>query len=94
MGAERRASIIQFKFKNNLKCKDDFLGFSFQPIRFRLRSGGSFLQFDCKMSRKSKVRITGELRELAFHNKTQRGIQDLAKLLNPKIRGWIQYYGR
>ena len=72
----------------------DFLGFSFQPIRFRLKGGGSFLQFDCKMSRKSKVRITGELRELDFHNKTQRGIQDLANLLNPKIRGWIQYYGK
>ncbi len=79
---------------NGYPVQFDFLGFSFQPIRFRLRSGGSFLQFDCKMSRKSKVRITGELRELAFHNKTQRGIQDLAKLLNPKIRGWIQYYGK
>lgn len=72
----------------------DFLGFSFQPIRHRLRKGGSFLQYDCKMSRKSKVRITQELRELDFHNKTQRGIQDLARLLNPKIRGWIQYYGK
>lgn len=72
----------------------DFLGFSFQPIRHRLRKGGSFLQYDCKMSRKSKVRITQELRKLDFHNKTQRGIQDLAILLNPKIRGWIQYYGK
>ncbi|WP_370688793.1 group II intron maturase-specific domain-containing protein [Fulvivirga ulvae] len=46
------------------------------------------------MSRKSKVQITQELRKLDFHNKTQRGIQDLAILLNPKIRGWIQYYGK
>ena len=72
----------------------DFLGFSFQPLRFRLKKGGSFLQFDCKMSRKSKIRITRELRKLGFHNKTQKGIQDLAKLLNPKIRGWVQYYGK
>ena len=72
----------------------DFLGFSFQPLRFKLKGGGSFLQFDCKMSRKSKVRITGELSKLAFHNKSQRGIQDLANLLNPKIRGWVQYYGK
>jgi RNA-directed DNA polymerase len=72
----------------------DFLGFSFQPLRFRLKKGGSFLQFDCKMSRKSKIRITRELRKLGFHNKTQRGIQDLAKLLNPKIRGWVHYYGK
>ena len=72
----------------------DFLGFSFQPMRNKLRNGGSFLQFDCKMSRKSKVRINGELRKLNFQNKTQRSIQDLAILLNPKIRGWIQYYGK
>jgi len=72
----------------------DFLGFSFQPIRNKLRVGGSFLQFDCKMSRKFKVRITQGLRALDFHNKTQQSIQDLAVLLNPKIRGWIQYYGK
>jgi RNA-directed DNA polymerase len=58
-----------------------------------LKKGGSFLQFDCIMSRKSKVRITQELRKLNFHNMTQRTIQDLAILLNPKIRGWLNYYG-
>ena len=72
----------------------DFLGFSFRPIRMKLRRGGSFLQFDCIMGRKSKVRITQELRKLDFHNKTQRSIQDLALLLNPKIRGWLNYDGK
>ena len=72
----------------------DFLGFSFRPIRMKLKKGGSFLQFDCIMSRKAKVRITQELRKLGFHNKTQRSIQDLAILLNPKIRGWINFYGK
>ena len=72
----------------------DFLGFSFRPIRMNLKKGGSFLQFDCIMSRKSKVRITQELFKLNFHNMTQRTIQDLAILLNPKIRGWLNYYGK
>ncbi len=72
----------------------DFLGFSFRPIMMRLKKGGCFLQYDCTMSRRSKVRITGELRELQFHNKSQWTIQDLAILLNPKIRGWINYYGK
>jgi RNA-directed DNA polymerase len=71
----------------------DFLGFSFQPIRYTLKLGGSFLQYDCKMSRKSKVRITQELKKLGFHNRSQLTIQDVATLLNPKIRGWIRYYG-
>ncbi len=59
-----------------------------------MKRGGSFLQFDCIMSRKSKVRITGVLRELQFHNKTQRTIQDIAEVLNPKIRSWLNYYGK
>ncbi|MBL4561859.1 MAG: hypothetical protein JKX79_12840 [Labilibaculum sp.] len=46
------------------------------------------------MSRKSKVRLTCVLRDLKFHNKSQHTIQDLAVLLNPKIRGWLNYYGR
>jgi group II intron reverse transcriptase/maturase len=85
------------KDKRNLEgypVQFDFLGFSFQPIRNKLKVGGSFLQFDCKMSRKSKVRITQELKKLAFHNKSQWSLQGIANLLNPKIRGWIQYYGR
>lgn len=72
----------------------DFLGFSFRPITMRLKEGGCFLQYDCTMSRRSKARITGELRALQFHNKSQWTIQDLAELLNPKIRGWINYYGK
>jgi hypothetical protein len=39
----------------------DFLGFSFQTVRYQLRKGGSFLQYDCKMSRKSKVRISQDV---------------------------------
>jgi len=79
---------------NGYPVQFDFLGFSFRPIRMRLKRGGSFLQFDCVMGRKSKVRITRELRDLQFHNKSQHTIQDIAELLNPKIRGWLYYYGR
>jgi RNA-directed DNA polymerase len=85
------------KDKRNLEgypVQFDFLGFSFQPIRYKLKTGGSFLQFDCKMSRKSKVRITEELKKSEFHRKSQWSIQGIANLLNPKIRGWIQYYGK
>ena len=72
----------------------DFLGFSFRPIRIKLKNGGSFLRFDCIMSRKAKVGITKQLREMNFHNKSQRTIQDIAALLNPNIRGWLNYYGK
>ena len=72
----------------------DFLGFSFLPVMTRLKRGGCFLQYSCKMSRKSKKRILQELRSMALHRRSQSNIQDLAKVLNPKIRGWINYYGK
>jgi len=72
----------------------DFLSFSFRPVRRNLKKGGSFLQFDCIMSKKAKVRITRDLRDLKLHKKTQHTIQDLAVLLDPLIRGWLNYYGR
>lgn len=72
----------------------DFLGFSFRPMMIRLKKGGCFLQYDCKMSRKSKKRILEDLRDMKLHTKTQCNLQDLVFLLNPKIRGWIHYYGK
>ncbi len=72
----------------------DFLGFSFLPVMTKLKRGGSFLQYSCKMSRKSKKRILQELRSMELHRRSQSSIQDLAKVLNPKIRGWINYYGK
>ncbi len=65
----------------------DFLEFSFHPMRIRLKKGGCFLQYDCKMSRKSKKRILEDLRDMKLHAKTQCNLQDLAFLLNSKIRG-------
>lgn len=72
----------------------DFLGFSFRPIMMKLRKGGSFLQFDCIMSRKSKKRILKDMRDMNFHKRTQINLEDIAQMLNPKIRGWINYYGK
>ncbi|NQY10149.1 MAG: group II intron reverse transcriptase/maturase [Flavobacteriales bacterium] len=77
-----------------LPVQFDFLGFSFRPIMTKLRKGVFFLQYDCKMSRKSKKRILKGIRDLNLHRKTRSNLQDLAIVLNPKIRGWINYYGK
>ena len=70
----------------------DFLGFSFQPIRNKLKSGGSFLQYDCKMSRKSKLRILQELRELRFNSRTPHIDSGISKSAKPKNQSWIRYF--
>ncbi|PKG43675.1 group II intron maturase-specific domain-containing protein [Psychroflexus sp. MES1-P1E] len=46
------------------------------------------------MSRKSKKGILSDLGKMNIHKKTRCTLQDLAMMLNSKIRGWINYYGK
>jgi hypothetical protein len=34
------------------------------------------------------------IRQLSIRRQTQRSLADIAQLLNPLLRGWIEYYGR
>lgn len=70
----------------------DFLGYTFKP---RTKKGKDlFLGFDAGISKKSRNRISEELRRTRFHRLTNLELIDLSNLLNAKIRGWINYYGR
>lgn len=75
--------------------KFDFLGFSFQPRATKSKFGRNpFLSFDCAISRKSRVRIIAEVRKLNIHRMSMININEFAKMLNPRIQGWINYYGK
>jgi group II intron reverse transcriptase/maturase len=72
----------------------DFLGFSFQP-RPALNHGREiFLSYDCSISRKSENKIVEVFRKLKFHHWTSYDLSRIAQVLNPKIRGWINYFGK
>lgn len=74
--------------------KFDFLGYSFKPMgKKSKRSSGMFLGFDCELSMKSRSRIIGNWKAMDFHRQTTLTLQGLATLLNPQIRGIINYYG-
>lgn len=79
------------KFKT---VKFDFLGYSFQPRPTRNREGEVFLGFDCAISRKSEKKIADAIRKSEFHRRTDLSIYHIAGDFNPKIRGWINYYGK
>ncbi len=72
----------------------DFLGFSFRPRKSRNRIGKLFLGFDLGISNKAKKQIRAELRGLRLHRRTRTSLGDLAALLNPKLAGWLSYYGK
>jgi RNA-directed DNA polymerase len=73
------------------KTKFDFLGFSFHPMSKPSKQGGMFVGYDCEISTKSYSKIVGELKSLKF-DRWAKSWQEIANLLNEKIRGWILYY--
>jgi len=80
--------------KKHYRKKFDFLGFSFQPRSTKSKTGGMFLGYDCAISNESKKRIIAEIKSLDFHRRSTATIEDIAKLLNPKLTGWVNYYSK
>ena len=81
--------------QNHETVKFEFLGFSYQPRkRISKRDGKPFMAFAAEISPSNSKRIRGEIRELKAWKTTQMEITELADLLNGKLRGWINYYGK
>ncbi len=81
--------------ENYPTIKFEFLGYSFQPRMTKSKqTKGLFLGFDCAISIGSRKRIADKLGELAIEKLSFRSIVGIAQYLNPRIRGWINYYGK
>src|ERR1700730_4503527 len=72
----------------------DFLGYTFRPRAAANRQGKLFCSFSPAISKKAVQKICDEIRNWQVHRRTADSIADLAKMLNPKLRGWFTYYGR
>jgi RNA-directed DNA polymerase len=73
----------------------DFLGYTFQPRRVKTRWGEFSVSFLPAMSAAAAREIRQTIRgwRLASH-RNQRGLADLARLTNPVVQGWMNYFGR
>jgi RNA-directed DNA polymerase len=74
--------------------KFDFLGFTFRPRKAYGRKGQAFCSFSPAMSKKAGQKIRDEIRGWKLHRCTGQSLQELARKINPKLRGWFNYYGR
>ena len=74
--------------------KFDFLGYGFQPRRSKNRFGKYFVNFSPAISDAAGKAIRTEIRSWNLHLRSDKAIEDLSRMFNPKIRGWLQYYGR
>ena len=74
--------------------KFDFLGYTFRPRRAKNWQGKHFVSFLPAVSNKSAKGMRREIHDWRLHLKPDKGIEDLSRMFNPIIRGWIAYYGR
>jgi RNA-directed DNA polymerase len=69
-----------------------FLGFTFRQRRARGRRG-LFNSLQPAISKDAWKRISAEVRSWRLHRRTTWDLADIARTINPIVRGWMQYYG-
>jgi RNA-directed DNA polymerase len=75
--------------------KFDFLGYCFRPRLVRRRRDNTlFCGFNPAVSPSAMNAMRSAIRELNIRHQTQLSLEDMARRLNPLLRGWIEYYGR
>ena len=73
----------------------DFLGYCFRPRMVRRsRDNKLFCGFNPAVSSSAQKAMRTTIRELDFRHLTQLSLVDIARRVNPLLRGWIEYYGR
>lgn len=92
----RIAYCKDYKRKENHEVVQfEFLGFSYQPRARTGKSGGSkYMAFTAEISQSNQKRIREVIRENKLWKNTTLDIKDIARSLNMKLRGWINYYSK
>lgn len=75
--------------------KFGFLGYEFRRRITKNRYTDSLkLNFTPAISPNAKKDITAQLRKLNSRNRSDLEIEQIAKFINPKLIGWLNYYGK
>ena len=72
----------------------DFLGYCFKPRESKNKYGKLFCSFSPAISKQAVKRINDQTKGLKLHSMLQVSLEEIAVILNSKIRGWIGYYGK
>ena len=72
----------------------DFLGYTFRPRRSKNWKGKFFINFSPAVADKAGKAMRAEIRSWQLHLRSDKSLEDLSRMFNPKVRGWLQYYGR
>jgi RNA-directed DNA polymerase len=72
----------------------DFLGFTFRPRKSKDRCGRYFTNFSPAVSPQAAKGMRRTMRRWAVHRRSDKALDDLARMCNPVLRGWLNDSGR
>jgi len=72
----------------------DFLGYTFKARPSRKSDGTIFRGFGPAISKAAAKEIRETIKSWKLQMLSGATLEDLAKIVNPKVRGWINYYGQ
>jgi len=72
--------------------KFDFLGYTFRARRSKNRWGKYFINFSPAVSDEATKAIRRTMRSWGLHLRSDKTVEDLSRMFNPILRGWINYY--
>jgi RNA-directed DNA polymerase len=72
----------------------NFLGYTFRPRLAKSKHGNFFVSFLPAVGDDAKKTIGREIRSWRLNRRSDQALKDLARMINPIVQGWINYYGR
>ncbi len=72
----------------------NFLGYTFRPRLSKSKHGKHFVNFLPAVSDDAKKAMGREIRSWRINRRSDKTLGDLARMFNPIVQGWVNYYGR
>ena len=71
-----------------------FLGYEYRPRLAKNKHGKHFVSFLPAVSREAMKAMGREIRSWHWARRSDKSLDDLARMFNSVVQGWINYYGR
>ena len=93
-----KTRIIYCKDKDRTKdypiTQFDFLGYTYRAVYIKCRDGKLRNNFIASASQKACKSLRNKIKEMELHKMTGSNINIIAEIINPIVRGWINYFNK
>lgn len=93
-----KTRIVYCKDKDRTRKEEltefDFLGYTFKAVYIMCRDGQVRHNFIASVSKSSSKSFRDKIKAMEVHKRTGCKIDIIAEMLNPLIRGWMNYFGK